>query len=235
MIITLKSSYIYIIVIACLIAISSSCKKEEPAPQPVTSNVNGWDCDPIQGVKDFFFFKEGSWWVYQEEGSGELDTISVTIAAHDPNSYNFDIRVYSSFEDYSYHFWPVSSQSSPSAHCPDIGTICDRCLKVKRSKYKPGEFVSEATCFFYLPEVGQHDLNWNYLFLGNEVRTDSIMDSLTISGFNFGSSVRIFEQSCVMEGYQPTYHYFSRDVGLVKKELLFDAKVWNLVDFYIAP
>jgi hypothetical protein len=38
-----------------------------------------------------------------------------------------------------------------------------------------------------------------------------------------------------MDDYQPTNHFFSENVGLVRKELIDSSKIWNLIDYYIEP
>jgi hypothetical protein len=38
-----------------------------------------------------------------------------------------------------------------------------------------------------------------------------------------------------MEGLQETNHYFSEDIGLIRKELLDSTKTWNLIEYYIEP
>ncbi|MFT6245213.1 MAG: hypothetical protein ACJA0U_002659 [Salibacteraceae bacterium] len=206
------------------------CKKDEPTPCQETGNEN---CEDIQNVKNFFYFKEGSYWVYEEETSGDLDTVYVTEAAENPTNYDFDVRVYSTYQDYYYHFWPEYFPGNNG--CPDNGSISKRCLSVKRSKYKPGDFVSEAKCMFFIPTVGESDGNWNSQYPGNIVRIVSIDDNFALDTLNFERTIKVFEDNTVMENHQPTNHYFSENIGLVRKELIESSKIWNLVNYYIEP
>jgi hypothetical protein len=205
------------------------CKKDTTSC-PSTGATN---CEDIQNVKNFFYFKVGSYWVYEEETSGDLDTVYVTEAAHDPSSYYFEVRMYSTHQDYYYHFWPEYGASSNN--CPDLGIICGRCLNVKRSKYKPGDYVGEGTCFIYLPLVGESDYVYNSAYPNNYVYVDSLFTEYFVDTLTFQNTIKIRELNTYMEGEQPTNHYFSENVGLVRKELLDDNEVWNLIDYYIQP
>ncbi len=222
---------IYFAPLLLLLLLVPACTKDKVPCDNCTSS--GADCEDIQNVKHFFYFKVGSWWVYEEETSGARDSVYVTEAVENTSNYNFDVRVYSTYQDYYYHFWPVNGAASNS--CVDNGIICERCKKVRRSKYKPGDFVAEATCFIFLPIVGEYDGNPNNSFSNNRVIVLQNLDSMEIGELFFNRTIQMFENKTYMEGDQPTNHYFSENVGLVRKELLDSNQVWNLVDYYIAP
>lgn len=207
------------------LVLALGCKKKE---EPCTTC--GENCEDIQNVKHFFYFKVGSWWVYEEENSGLRDSVYMTSAAENPNNYDFDVEVYSTHQDYTYRYWP---EYFPTNGCPEHGTICRKCVNVNRSKYKPGDFVGEASCFIFVPLEGWNEGNPNVFFENNRIHVDSVEDSLSTKGFTFGRTVVIFEDNTLMEGRQPTYHTFSENIGLIKKELVDSNQVWNLVNYYI--
>ncbi len=221
---------IYFAPLLLLLLLVPACKKDKVACTTCPSN--GADCEDVQNVKHFFYFKVGSWWVYEEETSGARDSVYVTEAIENVSNYNFDVRVYSTYQDYYYHFWP---QLTVSSSCPSNGVICKRCVQIKRSKYKPGDFVGEATCFIFLPILGAKDYNSNSAFENNYIHVSTVMDTFQNSSLFYNRTVKMFEDNTYMEGAQPTNHYFSENVGLVRKELLDSNQVWNLVDYYIAP
>jgi hypothetical protein len=224
----IKSQHIITLLLCTLILLG--CKKDEPIPCQETGNEN---CEDIQNVKHFFYFKVGSYWVYEEETSGDLDTVYVTEASENPSNYDFDVRMYSSYQDFYYHFWPEYFPGDQD--CPEAGPICKRCLSVKRSKYRPGVIVYQANCFMFIPQVGQSEFNYNSSISNNKVITDEIDDSFFNGTLQFERTVKMYEINTVMEGYQPTNHYFSENVGLTRKELIDSNQVWNLVDYYIEP
>jgi len=91
--------------IACFtfLALAIGCKKNQ-APCTTCSTESGIGCEESQNIQHFFYLKVGSWWVYEEENSGIRDSIYVTEATHNINSYLFDVRIYSTHQDYYYHF-----------------------------------------------------------------------------------------------------------------------------------
>lgn len=218
-----------LLALTCLVIVFS-CKKDKTPSCPTTGASN---CEEIQNVKHFFYFKVGSWWVYEEETSGALDTVYVTEAAENPSNYDFDIRVYSTYEDYYYHFWP--EYASGAQACSEDGVICQYCITIKRSKYQPGNVLGQYNCFFYIPTVGEYDYNSNTINPYNVVRINSKYLEYFLSGLSFTRTFQIHEDNNRHEDYQETNHYFSENVGLVRKELLDSTKVWNLVDYYIQP
>jgi hypothetical protein len=222
----IKSKHILLFSVVVLALLG--CKKDTTSC-PSTGATN---CEDIQNVKNFFYFKVGSYWVYEEETSGDLDTVYVTEASENPTNYDFDVRVYSTYQDYYYHFSP---EYFPGNGCPDNGSICKRCLYVKRSKYKPGDFVDEVKCFFFTPDIGNQDVNWSVLYPSNKVRIESVESEYQLGTLNFERTFMIHEEHSYMDDYQPTNHFISENVGLIRKELLDSNNVWNLIDYYIEP
>ncbi len=212
------------------LALVLGCNKDT-VPCTTCPTSSGADCEDIQNVKHFFYFKVGSWWVYEEENSGARDSVYVTSALENPSNYDFDVEVYSTYQDYYYRFWPV--YNLVSSECPAQGVICKQCLNINRSKYKPGDFVAETNCFFFTPELGAFEYEPHSQAPMNRVILDSIMTEYSLSNVIYERTIRIHEENTFMEGKQATNHYFSENVGLVKKELLDSNQVWNLVDYHI--
>jgi hypothetical protein len=228
---TLRTYHYRILELAMiLLFIVPACTKDKT---PCVTDCPESNCEDIQGVKDYFAFKVGSWWVYEEETSGDRDSVYVTEYANDPTNYNFDMRVYSTHQDYFYHFWPNFAGGSQS--CSETGITCNDCVTVKKSKYKVGDFVGEAKCFFFLFSIG--DFKYGYtpvnLSFNNTVAVQNIYSDYELGILQFDKTVLIHELHTFVDGEQPTNHYYSEGVGLIKKELLDSNQVWNLVDYHI--
>ncbi|GAB5417880.1 MAG: hypothetical protein Crog4KO_23720 [Crocinitomicaceae bacterium] len=206
------------------------CNKDK-VPCSTCPTGGGANCEDIQKVKHFFYFKVGSWWVYEEENSGLRDSVYVTSASENPSNYDFNVEVYSTHQDYYYRYWPQLGGAVGST-CTENGIICGKCVTVFRSKYKPGDFVNQASCFLFQPNVGDKDLHFHPT-IENYVHVSSVEDSIIIGLNTYSRTVVMFEDKTIMEGDQPTNHYFSENVGLVRKELLDSNEVWNLVNYYI--
>jgi hypothetical protein len=226
---TSKIAYILLIF---LFALTLGCK-EDKVPCTTCPTGGGAECEDIQNVKNFFYFKVGSWWVYEEENSGVRDSVYVTSAVEDPSNYNFDVEVYSTYQDYYYRFWPEYYSTNG---CPESGLICRKCVNVKRSKYRPGDFVGEGIAMLFIPIIGDTKFVYNTQFENNRIFVEDILDSMEFqSALSFNRTVKIHELNTYMEKAQATDHYFSENVGLIRKELIDSNEVWNLVDYYIVP
>lgn len=223
-------AYISLLVFLILgVSLIPSCVKDKtPCTTCPTGNTN---CEDIQNVKKFFAFKLGSWWVYEEETSGARDSVYVTSYQNNPTNYDFDVRVYSTYQDYYYHYWPEFAGGVNS--CSESGDICQRCITVMRSKYKTGDFVDEAKCFPFISKKGESFSNFNTAYSNNKLIINDVVDSFNLDLLLFGRTFVIHELNTYMEGTQPTNHFFSENVGLIRKELLDSNQVWNLVNYHI--
>lgn len=207
-----------------------SCKPDKTEISYCKKNPN--ECSNIQEIKNYFFFNLGSWWVYEEVTSGVRDSVYVTEATNTAGNYNFDVRVYSSYQDYYYHYYPYFLDVSD---CNQNSDIYKKCVIVNRSKYRPGDFVGEGNCFFYKFKVGEVETTFNTEFANNKIIIEDIQPSYQLGNFIFEETVKIHELNTYMEGIQPTNHFFSKGVGLIRKELLDSNQVWNLVSYHIEP
>ena len=219
---------------AAVLCFISSCKDEDKPVAKTYCEENPGGCKAVSEGKSFFAFKQGSWWVYEEETSGERDSVYVTTAVIDDNGYNFDIRTHSTLEDYDYHYWSTYASGAPN--CKTTGVVAGKCLLVKRSKGKPGDFVGEDYCFF----VNYIDKDFIYVtgniyYENNKIIVDKIYPTYSLGNFNFNETVKIHELSTRIEGIQPTNHFYLKNVGLIRKELLDSNQVWNLVNYHIEP
>lgn len=219
------------ILILLFIFISSGCK---PKPTPKTyCEDNPGNCSNIQGVKNFFVFKEGSWWVYEEENSGDRDSVFVTESVNNSSNYDFDLRVYSTYQGYFYHYFPEFA--SGNSNCTANGNINSNCVYVKRSKYKPGDYVGEGICFLFTYKLNDWQYVPNLNYTNNRITVTDIQNNYDLGDLSFLETVKLTELNTYQEGKQPTNHYFSKNVGLIRKELLDSNQVWNLVNYYIEP
>ncbi len=175
----------------------------------------------------------GSWWVYEEETTHERDSMYVTESINDPDSYNFDMRIKSSLTNYEYHYWPFYAQGN--SFCSQTSPNYAKCLYVKRSKGKLGDFVGENDCFFISYKLNDWIYGSNVTYWEDKIIVSNIIDSFNYNNLIFDKTIVIKELKNYLEGNQMTYHYFSKGVGITRFELIDSNKVWNLVNYYIAP
>jgi hypothetical protein len=212
---------------------SSSCKDKKPQPSNDFCINNPQLCETPMEAKLYFSFKVGSWWVYEEETTHERDSLYVTEYADDPTSTNFTTRIYSPNQDFFYVYYPVSSSGNG---CNDNGISSGRCIYVKRVKTKPGNYVGEENCFFIQHKKNDQIGTSNVQFWDDKITVSEVYyDSFTLGDLTFNRTVKIHEGHTFIENNNPTYHYFAKGVGLIRKELLDSNEVWNLVNYHIEP
>lgn len=224
--------HLKIVIILFFFLAFSSCKEDKTMEKPYcTQNPGG--CQSILEAKKFFAFKLGTWWVYEEETSKVRDSVYVTDSYISETTYDFDIRTHSTLSDYNYHYWP--NYASGSNQCDTKYPVKGKCLIVDRSKYKLNDFVGQSNCFFYHCKIGDFETCFNTNFDNNKIIVEDIRLSFDLLDLSFDETIKIHELNTFIEGRQATNHYFSKGVGLVRKELIDSNQVWNLVSYHIEP
>lgn len=220
---------IFVCAVFFTVLISTSCK-DKIKKSYCEENPSG--CQSVLVAKDFFAFKLGSWWVYEEETSHERDSLYVTESYNNSTGYDFLVKIKSSLTDYEYRYWPFFAGGNNA--CSETSPVEGKCIYIKRSKGKPGEYVGEDNCFFVNFKIGYWTYAYNNIYFeNNRIIVDNIVEKYTLNYLSFNQTVKIHELSTVVEGVQPTNHYFARNVGLIRKELLDSNEVWNLVNYHI--
>ena len=146
--------------------------------------------------------------------------------------------MYSTYQDYYYHYWPEYYGSTSLPSCSETELVDKKCLYVEYTKYKPGEdYLGQSQCFFVNYEIGWYETTgsgMNYC-TSNRIIFENIYENYSIAGNSFEKTIQIHEWCSVKEGNQPINNFYSKGVGLIKKELLDSNQVWNLVSYHIAP
>ncbi|MBI1835959.1 MAG: hypothetical protein HYR91_01710 [Flavobacteriia bacterium] len=215
---------------ACFFILPIACKKDK-TPEKTFCELNPDQCAPISEAKDFFLFKIGSWWVYEEETSKVRDSMYVTECTNTP-TYDFDARYKSALTGYEYHYYPIGYAGGVST-CSSTQPVESRCIYIMRSKMKPFD-LWEDICFMVNYKVGYYGFAYNNTdYLNDSVKVRYVYGTYHNNFYNFNKTIVIHENNTVIEGKQPTNHYFSKGVGLIRKELIDSNQVWNLVNYHI--
>jgi hypothetical protein len=207
------------------------CKKKEPTESYCQQNVG--NCQSINEAKDYFAFKVGTWWVYEEENTLQRDSMYVIESYINQSNYDFNIRIQSSLTGYRYHYWPeyypnISGCSNPNA-------VFNNCLNVKISKGKSSDFVGSKECMFFKSKINDYiyQPSGNSICVTNILKLKEKYNSFNNSMIDFKETL-VWEDNCdILDNNQKTNIYYSKFVGIIRKELLDSNQVWNLVKFHI--
>ncbi len=214
---------VHLLVFITLCVVLATCK-HEPPPEP--PKVCQYDSS-IEEMKKWYYFKTGTQWIYQEQTTGELDT--VTVYDHADGSDWFDF-----YEFHTYGGWLVNYWHDPSWSFPCLTTNECSCHKVFRSRGKPGNYVGEASLFIY-----PHILN-NYAGLygeagefGQKTVLIGIRDSIILNDSTYFQIATWEASSDASESHDSTEYSIAKNIGIVQQRILETNKDWCLISYSI--
>jgi len=179
---------------------------------------------PLGEVKDYVFFKPGTWWVYKNTRTGEYDSILVTYSLLDTIEQNsewrhftnevFDVESKSLTNGYSYSLY----MRSLSAEGPDFTWLCAPTLE--RGNPYEGDIDP-----FYYPFDRLKNKKGDY-----EAYCLTVKDTMTINYKMYKDVAIFYIKSNGTEPlplkHKPEKYYWAKNYGIIKKEL-FDSKFWG--------
>lgn len=170
--------------------------------------------------------------MYEEENTLQRDSMYVIESYISPSSYDFNIRIQSSLTGYRYHYWPEYFPNSIG--CSQTEPVGKRCLQIRRSKSKYQDHLGDNNCFFINFKINDYDFTgYSTLCSNNKIVFTQIEPSYSIKELNFTKTIVISETCSPHENSQPTKIFYSKNTGIIRKELLDSNQVWNLVKFHI--
>ena len=199
----MKKLIIYIIFIL-IFCIASDCKKQ-PEDKPI------YYLD--QEIKDYTMFPVGSYCVYEDSLSNNIDTLKII----NQETKIIDMSYESSkWQDFELHY--------TSSYFND--TIA--------GGGSAGSLESQGSCFYgeegWVRFFSQKEPG--YLW-SNSLLYKSYYDSLNIRN-KWYDSVKVFKLSYSYSDapHYIIYHYYAKDIGLIKKEIP-DSIVWELKNYHV--
>jgi hypothetical protein len=196
----------------------AGCKKKE-VQDPYQNHMLA------QETFDYGYFKVGTYWIYQDSITAAEDCVYVfynrtqidTIPEnnqykYDPGLYNwFELDAHSTYYNQDYNYW---SNSSWSTEINNYMNIINRVTKIQfetilwTNKFEPGKQAHPSTSYGVVTFINEmlSYAGYQRVVLFNDSKNQTENDSET----NF---------------------FISRNIGIVRKEILDSNKVWNLVRY----
>ncbi len=195
-----------------------TCKHDPPPEPPAVCQYDS----SVEEMKKWYYFKTGTWWVYQEQTTGELDTITVY---HDWEGTNgdgtegFEWYGNSSYDGFNYKH---RFNSSYSIHCLTAEECT--CHKVERSKTMPGNFVGAGKIFLYPLIEG------NYTASGTGWCTLEVLhDSLALSENTYNNVAEWDIPDDDSEENVHTKYWIGENAGIIRWQNLETNSDWLLI------
>ncbi|MFN6086594.1 MAG: hypothetical protein ACK476_16895 [Fluviicola sp.] len=190
-------------------------------------------CQYLSEAKEYFAFKEGSWWVYEEETTHERDSVYVTSFINNASSHYFNTEILSTRDSFYTRYFPADFYEGNGCSYP--GPVNKRCLYIRKIKSKFQNHLGESNIMFFKHDLGSSDYTGsgvNYCD-NNKITISNILNNFSINSLNFNKTIEISEDCSHFEGDQPVKFTFSKGVGLIKKTLIDSNETWNLVSYHI--
>jgi hypothetical protein len=174
-----------------------------------------------QDTKDFCVFKEGSWWLYEKEGSTERDCVWVKECYEnkiddDDFSYNrngFEILMFSNWWNKQITCWVGGDIGEPSKN-------------IFRERVT---FPLALEDYTFLSTIDSSAVFEPYS--GYKLQLSDTLDLFNV-GIKIFQDVRIFKVNAGLHQYWQKKIYWSKHIGKIRYESG-DGSIWNLIDFNV--
>jgi len=191
---------------------------------------------PLGEIKEYHYFQPGSWWVYKNMISGELDTVVMARSNIDTIPVGNNIRKFS-YEDITYTTTSITLKEN-YRHYRRYPMSAEP-IDWKYFYYISRSRISDKNGFEGIQDVFTYPLDIPINNVGqNAIHFDEKIEDFSLSGFNF-NDVLVFqiEGDGSWDSY-PTKYYWAKNIGLVKREKYDIDKItlldgWELIEYEI--
>jgi hypothetical protein len=206
------------------------CKPDGPTP------VEDLGFFPLGEIKEYHYFQPGSWWVYKNMISGELDTVVMARSNIDTIPVGNNIRKFS-YEDITYTTTSITLKENyrhyrryPMSAEPIDWKYFYYILRSRISDKNGFEGIQDV---FISPD----DISYGYA----DIILIENLDTLSLNSGIIVHNVKVFETDFEGDGSwdsYPTKYYWAKNVGLVKPEKCDMDKItlldgWELIEYEI--
>ncbi len=217
-----------ILFILIFLFILVGCIKDEPITIPPTYYLP-------DNFKNWIYFKTGTYWIYKNDTTGIEDSIVVNESYNDIesmigiNQYN-ESKIMYYYEDItmvSYSYTEnIKYHESAFIYINDPHAIGISCTFAKWDITFGWPAYNNTLEFIYEPVLNSK--------LGR-TSVSAIFDTLIVAGKLYFNVIQINDTLNTLDGGYPTYYYFAKNYGLIKKEIMETSEVveWNLIRYNI--
>ncbi len=224
----MKKTYFHILFLFCLCIILSTCK-HEPEIDPNSSYCG--EATTIDEMMEWVYFKTGTYWIYEEQNSGALDTMTVYFdysGVSNTGNREFVVKMESSLDGYTYEYWFNDAWSGECGLFPSC-----YCRVVDCEKYIPGDFVGGNHNFIFPLRIGNKagQLGPNLTPGATEIIQQD--DTLTLSNLEFNNPYTFRMDFSIQHDRKLAYYRIVQNVGIVQKEIPEFNENWQLIEYLI--
>jgi hypothetical protein len=223
----MKNFIVHILLLVALCVVCSRCKHE---PQLDPNREQCGEATTIDEMMEWVYFKEGTYWVYEEQNTGLLDTLIVyfdykgTSAA---GNREFLYRMRSSLDGYTYEYWFNDGWSGECGLFP--GCFC---RAIECDKYIPGD-VDGNPVFIFPLRVGNQLIQSGGGIVFGASRINARIDSLQWLNYTFLNTYEFVQDYSPQHEYDTAVYRICKNIGIIEKEIDAQNEHWRLIDYRI--
>ncbi|HYG17120.1 MAG TPA: hypothetical protein VEC12_15290 [Bacteroidia bacterium] len=219
--------FFFIFMLPLLVGVNSCKPSETPAP----SN-NNWPKEwPIQQeVLDYFYFKSGSMWIYENDKTGKQDTVVITksnknwVEFKDEKYEKAESYYLSSFEGYTYIY---SSFTQGTSGCIKAGSKWP-CYNLMCSKFKPGNSLGESISWVF-PFKKDYTGTADFSGQTSNFKIIETIDSIKIQNVTYLNVVKINITNAIVFYRKDINVLWAKGAGIICRENVTDGETWDLI------
>jgi hypothetical protein len=220
---------IILFVLSLALALSLVKCKHEPMIDP-----NGPQCGEattIDEMMEWVYFKTGTYWVYREQNSGTLDTVTVYYdynGVHPSGNRDFVVKMRSSLDGYTYEYW---FNDAWSGDC-DLLPSCF-CRVVDCDKYVPGDYAGGNHVFIFPLKVGNQVGQGGYNLEFGPSKIVAHYQNDSIQNFEFTNVFEIHQAYSPQHNYEQSSYKIVNRIGIVQKSIPEYSENWEIIDYHV--
>lgn len=225
-------------VLLFMVILSVKCKDKPPPDPPAPKHPKPRDILLPQILKDYFVFKVGTYWIYEDSASGKTDSVYVEKA----DTYNYTSPVYDSKDNYFYGNMESFSVSCRSANVGQEYTswFSTSGAKLDSPQYDTSIYIDgyrlealtgrsgKGFVAYYPFTLGApyHDQNGASVFLTE--KSDTFLAGKNL----YYKTIKFFNSRCTLYNLAASNWTFAPNIGLVQKQAI-GQKTWNLIRYHV--
>lgn len=219
---------LHILLLLALCFALSNCK-HEPVIDP-----NGPQCDEattIDEMMEWVYFKTGTYWIYEEQNTGALDTMTVYYdynGVSPTGNRDFVVKMRSSLDGYTYEYWFNDAWSTESTLNP--GCILHA---VDCEKYVPGDFVGGNHTFIFPLIIHNRAYQLGPNLATGYTEIIDKLDSVIISPGIFQNVYKFRLDFSIQHDRKLANYSICQNIGIIQKEIPAFDENWLLIEYQI--
>jgi hypothetical protein len=227
MLAVMKNFIVHILLLVALCVVCSRCKHELPVD---LGKVECGEAGEIDEMMEWVYFKTGTYWIYKEQNTGALDTMTVFYdynGVSEVGNRQFLYKIISSRDGFTYSYWFNDGWSGDCPYLPNC-----YCRAVDCERFRSG-FDSDNDHVFIFPlklgnKVGQYV---SMTSGASEITEYHEIDTINELVF---TDIYVFHQDLSPQHQNaPSIYSLSKNVGIIKKEVPNVSEIWELIEYEI--